>query len=137
MRQLTLVAFYGQKPNALADLIRECQQTIAARFGRSFQPYDMLQVHATILGLEPCPQSVNNRNLSLYRGELKEMDLAGFRAFLSGDGHLPFTVQLGGFQPADDYFESRGMTPYQRSFSIQGAFAVMMGWPFSGGYPPS
>lgn len=138
MRQLTLVAFYGQKPGALADLIRECQQKIAARVGRSFQPYDMLQVHATIIGLERCPHSLHNKNLFESRGELREMDLQGFRAFLLGAGHLPFTVQIGGFDPAARDFESRGMTPHQRSFSIQGAIAVMMGWPLSrAAYPPS
>src|SRR5689334_20479910 len=52
MRQLALVAFYGPKPIRVAELIWACQEQIAERLGSVFEPYDIAQVHATIVSLQ-------------------------------------------------------------------------------------
>jgi hypothetical protein len=45
---------------------------------------------------------------------------------------FPFTIQLGGYQDRDYPFTSRHDRPYERSFSVQGDKAVIMGWPVLG-----
>ncbi|HEV8339593.1 MAG TPA: hypothetical protein VGR25_08045 [bacterium] len=131
MRQVTLVAFYGPKPEAIESLIKECQDRIAQHL-RTFNRKPIEEVHATMIGLERLDSRLNNRNFSEYRGETREMDLLGFREYLLRSGQIPFTVQIGGFQDRDYSFTSRGQRPHARSFSIQGKLAVVMGWPFMG-----
>jgi hypothetical protein len=42
----------------------------------------------------------------------------------------PLTVRLGGHRPeVPAAFTSRGMHPFERSFSVQGNALVLMGWP--------
>ena len=49
----TLVAYYGpKKPPALATLLLEMQQLTRRHFGDSFEPYELDQMHATLIGLE-------------------------------------------------------------------------------------
>jgi hypothetical protein len=138
-RQATLVALYGAKHDALEMLIERCWEKIAEILGSSFCPYDLNQVHATIVGLErasgpaPC-----NRNFYNYRQKALSMDLRGFRDSLLSDGTLPFHVQVGGFADRDYPFTSRGLRPHRRSFSIQGDKAVLIGWPTVGKpWPPA
>jgi hypothetical protein len=57
------------------------------------------------------------------------MDFDGFLAFVRGGGHFPFEVQFGGFEDSGYPFTSRNSNPYERSFSIQGDKAVLVGWP--------
>ena len=57
------------------------------------------------------------------------MDLRGLFGFLRESDHLPFHAQFGGFRNVDYPFASRGARPYDRSFSIQGEIAVVIGWP--------
>ncbi|NET52120.1 MAG: hypothetical protein F6K09_26535 [Merismopedia sp. SIO2A8] len=52
MRQVTLISLYGEKSLELVNLIRHCQKMIAGITGIEFIPYELPQVHATILGLE-------------------------------------------------------------------------------------
>jgi hypothetical protein len=95
-----------------------------------FRPYNIHQVHATITGLESVEGSPRyNRNLAEHRGSWKTMDLLGFSDFLQNTKLLPLTVQIGGFADRDYPFTSRNRRPYERSFSIQGDKAVLMGWP--------
>jgi hypothetical protein len=130
MRQLTLVAFYGRKPDQIAGTIRSCQTLVAQRLAPCFRPYDLHQVHATVIGLESIRGSQGyNRNLAERSGLRKTMDLLGFVDFLQNTRFLPLTVQLGGFADRDYPFNSRNCRPYERSFSIQGDKAVLMGWP--------
>lgn len=130
-RQLSLVAFYGRKPRLLHGLIAAAQSAIAQR-SSAFRPYAPEQVHATVVGLEAAlvPGAVRpNRNFYRGRGELREMHLGGFLSFLKADAHWPLVVQLGGFDPHGEPFTSRGLSPFERSFSIAGDKAVLMGWP--------
>ena len=51
-RQLTLVAWLGDKPDALARILIDCQESIGAKLGQAFEPYALEQIHATVVGLE-------------------------------------------------------------------------------------
>ena len=67
MRQVTLVALYGQKSEELRDLIIEIQDIIGSHPGVNFQSYDFEQVHGTIVGLERVIDSAMfNMNFSKY-----------------------------------------------------------------------
>jgi len=133
MRQATLVAFYGPKSAALAALLGECQRMLVESLGCSFKPYDVAQIHATIIGLEQMPEVPNhNLNLARYRDTLAQMDLEGFLASLRTNACFPLCVQIGGFSDRDYPFTSRGCRPFARSFSLQGTRAVLMGWPVRG-----
>jgi hypothetical protein len=132
-RQATLVAFYGAKPDALEGLIKRCWETIAEVLRSDFSPYDLNQVHATIVGLESASgPGLRNLNFCRYRKKGLSMDLPGFRNSLLSGQRLPFHIQVGGFADRDYPFTSRGLRPHCRSFSIQGDKAVVMGRPIRG-----
>ena len=57
------------------------------------------------------------------------MRLPELFGFILESGHLPFDAQFGGFEDRDYPFRSRGARPFDRSFSIQGRTAVVIGWP--------
>jgi len=133
VRQCTLVALYGAKSAGFADLIKRCWAKVAAILGKQFSPYDMDQIHATIVGLEALPGSqLHNLNFQRYRKKALPMDLVGFRNYLLTGARIPFYVQIGGFLEREYPFTSRGQRPYDRSFSIQGDKAVLLGWPIRG-----
>jgi hypothetical protein len=52
---LTVVAFYGPKPDALSALIGAVQHALGTALGAAFRPRPMDDVHATIVGLEDAP----------------------------------------------------------------------------------
>ncbi len=138
---LSLVAYYGEKPAQLAELISAVQAELGGHLPQAFCGYAMEQVHATIIGLEGHRDSgeVINSNYRELRGERRGMDLAGVFGLLREPSLLPLTVVLGGYREAEAYaFTSRGLHPYLRSFAIHGDIAVAMGWPWSeGGLPPT
>ena len=127
--QLTLVSFYGDKPRDFAGLIARCQQLVAKTVGSAFIPYDVRQVHATIIGLERHHAPAYNANFFKHRGRNVPMDFSGFLTRLRESGRIPFEVQLGGFANRDYPFTSRDKTPFERSFSVQEDEVVVMGWP--------
>jgi len=133
-RHLTAVAFYGHKPPQLRDLIARCQQSICARIGGDFVPYELAQVHATLIGLEGVWTEGRLVQAHFAQGGVERpLDLAGLTDFLLHTPLLPMQMRLGGFEPSQDYgFTSFGRHPAERSFDIQrtGA-AVLMGWPFA------
>lgn len=133
MRQATLVTAYGPKPAHLSALLLECQRMLTEALGDSFQPYELSQIHATIIGLEHLLESPNcNLNLWRFRSRLGHMDLPGFVASVLTHPCFPMSVQFGGFADRDYPFTSRGQRPFDRSFSIQGTKAVLIGWPVRG-----
>ncbi len=135
-RQLSLVALLRQKPDALVDLIRNCQERLTATLDVAFQPYALPQIHATIVGMERVEATVDaNLNIARYHQTLVPMDFSGLLAYLRGGaaGHLPLRVQIGGFADRDYHFTSRGQRPFLRSFSIQQDRVVLMGFPCNGG----
>lgn len=131
MIQITLVSLYGDKASDLAAFILDCQRHVAGIIGSAFTPYDIRQVHATLIGFERRAGSpAINANFAQHRGRDVVMDIDGFLAYLRGCDLLPFKVQIGGFTDRPYPFTSREATPYERSFSIQGDKVVVMGWPF-------
>jgi hypothetical protein len=133
MRQVTLVALYGQKPSDLSELLEECQKQIAGELGGNFHPYDVTQIHATMIGLERTIGSTGlNLNLNKYRNMQGRMNFERLLGLLREGSVFPFQIQIGGFQNRDYPFVSRGQRPYERAFSIQGDKTVLMGWPIQG-----
>jgi len=136
---LTLAAHYGQKPRAFAELIRWCQASVSTLLPGTFRPYEVDQVHATIVGLEAKRQNGELLNENYRkRGESRRMSLAGLLDLLSRTRRLPFRIRIGGFRPGDAYaFSSFGLHPYVRSFAIQPSnIVVAMGWPEASGRFP-
>jgi hypothetical protein len=139
--QVTLVGYYGPKPPPLEHWIRSLQAQLAQHLGNAFLPYTLEQVHTTLIGLEGF-QGDNGSILSTHyqtlRGELRPIHLEQCFDFLRTSPLLPFEVQLGGFNAYHDYgFCSQGQHPYHRSFSLQGAIAVVMGWPIQHRHYPA
>jgi len=133
VRQATIVAFYGEKPTPLTRLIGLCCEKVMGVLGKQFSPYEIEQMHATIVGIERAPGSTQmNLNFQRYRNRAAEMDLPGFLEYLRSRAPIPFSTQIGGLSDRDYPFTSRGQRPYNRSFSIQGDKVVVMGWPQMG-----
>jgi hypothetical protein len=129
MKQFTLVSFYGPKERGFARLIRHCQEAATKKLGSAFQPYDLSQVHATIIGLERFGPDFHNANFQRWRRRRVIMDIDGFVRYLRGGRHFPIRIQVGGFAAREYPFRSRGLTPYERSFSRQADSLVVIGWP--------
>lgn len=132
MRQLSLVALYGAKNSELGELIRECQQHVLAIPHIRFRPYELAQVHATIISLERLNETNYNLNFFKYRNLKKPMDFDGLLQFIRGSNYFPFRIQLGGFADRDYSFTSREQRPFERSFQISQDKVVLMGWPLGG-----
>jgi hypothetical protein len=131
--QVTLVAHYGRKPIGLATLLQRLQQRLGEMLGGAFQPHDIEQVHATVVGLEGC------RTDGAIRGKRsgRAINLSRIVEFFRGDAFAPIQVRVGGYRAADRHsFRSRDEHPYLRSFSIQESTAVAIGWPVEGAHSP-
>jgi hypothetical protein len=130
--QLTLVAHYGAKPLAFANLVARWQDGCAAVLRESFRPYALEAVHATVVGLEGRVVSDGVLQEAYARhGGTRIMDLPGLLRHTVTSDAWPLRVRLGGFGAADEYpFTSRGRHPYERSLAIQPTGAVVViGWP--------
>lgn len=127
--QVTLVALYGDKRDEFAAAISACQRLVSDVAGAAFEPYELHQVHATIVGMERHRAPAYNANFHKHRGQEAAMDFDGFLAYLRSCDLLPFEVRLGGFRRDEIPFTSRDRSPYERSFSLQGGKVVMIGWP--------
>ena len=130
--QFTLVAFYGPKSPDFARLIRSCQDELSRLLLSSFHPYDIEQVHGTIIGLEGVRQNgvILSDNFLKHRSEKRFMDLKQIPTLLSTTPFLPMKLRIGGFRHYEKQaFKSQGRHPYLRSFSVQKNIAVAMGWP--------
>jgi len=130
---LSLVAFYGTKPRRLVDYLLWCLELLDNKISVGFKPYEIDQIHATIVGLEGryiAGQPANENFLRL--GLIRPMDLPGAIKWLHGASEIPFQCRLGGFRPGGEYgFQSFGRHPFERSFEIQDSGAVVIvGWPF-------
>jgi hypothetical protein len=139
--RLSLVAHYGPKPPAFAGLATKLQDEIGAGLGASFAPYDLEQVHATVVGLELERRggALLDKNFLELRGEARPVDLNRVLELLRRTPLLPLVVQVGGFQSGAAYpFTSQGEHPHRRSLLFQGDRAVAMGWPVgAGSFPPA
>jgi len=127
--QCTLVALYGPKTEPLATVLRACQRIVKVELGDDFEPYDLAQIHGTVVGFEQLPNSNWNWNFAKLRGRLEAIDIDGYLAHLRSSSKFPLSIQIGGFLRHEIPFVSRGQVPYERTFSIQGLKVVLIGWP--------
>jgi hypothetical protein len=138
---LTLAAFYGDKPESFVALIRWCQAAVSAKLPGAFRPYDVRQVHATIVGLEGTRTSgqVHHEHYNACGRDPRPMDLRGLVEMVRRTELLPIRARIGGFRREDEYpFESLGAHPYLRTFAIQpSSIVVAMGWPEAAGEFPN
>ena len=134
--QLTIVSHYGHKPEALIDLIVMLQNKLSLSLGSAFRPYEMEQVHGTIIGLEG---TFTNRGIlsKWFKDTLeieKYIEPSVLLDFLRSGRLGEVELKIGGWQSHEEYgFRSRDQHPFLRSFSIQGEITVAMGWPFHNG----
>ena len=135
MKQLSLVAFYGNKGHPLAGLLDRCRSVVAASpLGERFKPYGAAQVHATIVGMESLPGEPRvNRNLWSKRGMKARMEFSHLAEVVGR--WAPMSIRFGGFDPDDRRFDSQGRRPYERSFQIQREIGMvtLIGWPHARG----
>jgi hypothetical protein len=113
LHRSTVVAWYGDKPSDLAELVRRLQQETGRCCG--FVPRPVPDVHATILGLET---AVAPRDLDGLLHHLVD-------AF-DGD---PLDIRFGGFGATDRRLTSRGRTLDERTLGVWGEKLVLIGWP--------
>jgi hypothetical protein len=132
---LTLVAYYGDKTSEIAEFLTMAQNKLTRNLQDAFEPYTLVQVHGTIIGLEGTRvgDHILNANYLQQRQKLRPMNLKAVFQILKDQSLLPFTIRIGGYKDGELYpFTSRGLHPFLRSFSIQGDIAVAIGWPCDG-----
>jgi hypothetical protein len=116
---LTVVAFYGPKPEALGVFLGAVQGALGATLGTAFHPRPAFEVHATILGLEEAADRAD--------------DVAAFIGAKLREE--PLDLQFGGFAAGDMALLSRGRSPYERSVVLASGRVVVIGWPVERGRP--
>lgn len=134
---VSLVAFYGDKPPQLKSLIRQLQDSLAniKSIADKFVPYQLEQVHGTIIGCEGCKSELGiiDRWFSDRRQEIRYIDLAGVVDYLQHRIDLPLTIRFSGYDRKREYnFRSRNQHLYCRSFQLQKAgdkvIPISIGW---------
>lgn len=133
---VSLVAYYGNKPLELQQLISELQQLLKDNFATNFIPYDLRQVHATIIGCEgvKIESGIINQWFYSLRNEIRYIDYEGLLNYFLTSNVLPLNICFGGYQPHTDYqFLSRDRHPAKRSFQLQTAkdntlIPIVIGW---------
>lgn len=119
MKQHTLVAFYGEKQNELKKLVQLIWDEInSSPLKLYFFPYDLPQIHSTIIGMEKIPGFPSPFNLNAWekKGIQKQMDVEGLTRTL--ERFFPMTIQFGGFQEDFQEITSFGQSFFNRSFQI-------------------
>lgn len=131
MKQVTLVAQYGQKLAALESYIKACWTRIADSPLRPFfVPYHINQVHGTIIGMEKLIGFPQKYNANSWRASAQKLEMKFGRLLEIVRQHPGFTVRFGGFQPDDTSINSFGERPFIRAFEFQWAQnkVAIMGW---------
>jgi hypothetical protein len=132
MKQVTLVSFYGSKPIILENLINDLLRRIqSSKLNKIFEPYQLGQIHGTIIGMEELSGFKGHYNLNLWQ-DLKikaKMDYSNLFSLITT--HLPMTIRFGGFNNLYKKFTSFGKIPYERSFQIKlsSGKLILIGWP--------
>ena len=133
---VSLIAFYGNKPPQLTSLIKELQAYLANHqlTREKFFPYQLEQIHGTIIGCEGLKTESGVINKWFYerRQEIKYINL-GVIDYLQHQVNFPLTIRFGGYDRTFNYnFLSRTQHLYFRSFQLQpsgdGIIPVLIGW---------
>ncbi|GAB4547430.1 MAG: hypothetical protein Tsb0014_42090 [Pleurocapsa sp.] len=133
---VSLVAFYYRKPQELTELIQKIQAHLINIFPQQFTPYELEQVHSTVIGCEgvTTEAGIINRWYFQHQSQTKYMNFDRFLDYLNRNKYLPTTIRFGGYDRNQNYnFLSRGQHPYIRSFQLQAAadntwIPVLIGW---------
>lgn len=139
MKQLTCVGFYGhQKTRKFQQYLKSLQTEVDSLLGNDFKPYDIRQIHGTIIGMEKLIGYRKDANYNIW--DIKEkIELMKFKTFLKiiKDWDYPIKIRFGGFSKEYNEFIScpksglQRLEPYYRSFSINVRMGkvVLIGWP--------
>ena len=134
---LSLVAFYGDKPVELSNLIHKLQEHLLNHelIHDQFIPYQLEQVHGTIIGCEGLVTDSGIISKWFYerRQESKQIDFLGLINYLQHQVNLPITIRFGGYDCHQEYnFLSREEHLCLRSFQLQSAdnqtIPIVIGW---------
>ncbi len=134
---LSLVAFYGDKPVELSSLINKLQKRIVNHelIQNKFIPYQLEQVHGTIIGCEGLVTDSGIISKWFYeqRQETKQIDFPGLINYLQHQINFPITIRFGGYNPQQEYnFLSREQHLSLRSLQLQPAnnqtIPIVIGW---------
>ncbi len=136
---VSLVSFYGDKPVQLINLIQKLQTSLTNQLIKDkFVPYQLEQIHGTIIGCEGYKTEAGVINKWFYerREETKYIDIPGLVNYLKHQASLPLVIRFGGYDRNTDYnFLSRNQHLYDRSFQLQPAdnqtMPVLIGWSWS------
>jgi hypothetical protein len=137
MKNVSLVAFYGDKPPALASLIQKLQTYLAnyPLLQAKFVPYQLTQVHGTIIGCEgwKTDAGVVNQWFEEKRQATRYIDFAGLINYLNYQVNFPIMIRFGGYDRQTNYnFFSRDQHLYNRSFQLPSVdndtIPVLIGW---------
>lgn len=130
---VSLVAFYGEKPNAFRVLIESLQQRLIELLSSKFESYPIEQIHATLIGCEGIitDKGIINKWFLEHRRETKYINLVDFLTYLRSGNGLPIKVRIGGYHLKTNYsFLSQNKHPFERSFQILDDTIVLRGWAF-------
>jgi hypothetical protein len=137
---VSLVAFYSNKPSQLAVLLDELQVYLSETkiLKGKFSSYQLEQVHGTIIGCEGLKTEAGIINKWFYekRQEIRYLDISGWLNYLLHSDRLPIQIRFGGYSLDKNYgFLSRNQHPYHRSFQLQPSketekIPVLIGWSY-------
>lgn len=139
MKNVSLVAFYGDKPPQLERLIEQLQGYLKNHelTRDKFIPHQLEQVHGTIIGCEGTKTDLGivNQWFDECRQETRYVDLKGLVTYLQQQIDLPLIIGFGGYNRHHEYnFLSRDQHLYFRSFQLQAAentvIPILIGWPW-------
>lgn len=136
---VSLVAFYGDKPPQLITSIEKLQACLKNHqlIKNKFIPYQLTQVHGTIIGCEGLftESGIISKWFDERRQEKRYIDFSGLIDYLHKI-NFPLTIRFGGYDRNTNYnFLSRDTHLYYRSFQLQPAenatIPVLIGWSWS------
>lgn len=130
-RGVTIVAYYGEKSEALAELIRSIQALASRAFRDGFEPRAVGAVHSTIIGVTEPKQKSNVPHRTSHADSANEdLNMNGYCSHLLRYVRARnLELRLGGFLPDREYgFLSRGASLYERSISVRNNQIVLIGW---------
>ncbi|MFC1861327.1 hypothetical protein ACFLYL_03545 [Chloroflexota bacterium] len=129
--QFTLVAYYRSKPQLLKNILQYCIQKIDEKLSGLFFPYEIDQIHATIVGLECSSTSKGFQNTNFKRNmdQARYIDFLALITYLKGTSIFPIDIQIGGYKPSESVLTVQKQSLYVRSFSVNNdGNIVMLGW---------
>lgn len=131
--QISLVSHYGNKNEQLEFFIKSCQNIISKKILSNFHPYDIFQVHGTVIGLETYVKDgkLISKNKFESKDEILAVDFDKTLIFVKEIfSRLDLQIQIGGFNFQNNckFTNGRAFDPYEQSFSIKGNDAIIKGW---------